>query len=204
MKPKRQEDSSCVFAYRFCRGTCHRRDTAGKENAPKLPSAQSRKKKFCKSRWDDTAGKSSRERQAPALYAAVRVRRRSYGVSRIPRSAAGRITGHRRSLPQPSSAAWCPPPLRRSRAYCPMWQRTDPAQVKRDRHTDRPRNARNTKAFRLRQSISFAEMRRKRCSLPTGEVRPSEHNYDYKEISLYDHKRHLQHSRYPVGQAGAA
>ena len=35
MKPKRQEDSSCVFAYRFCRGTCHRRDTAGKENAPK-------------------------------------------------------------------------------------------------------------------------------------------------------------------------
>ena len=36
MKPKRQEDSSCVFAYRFCRGTCHRRDTAGKENAPKL------------------------------------------------------------------------------------------------------------------------------------------------------------------------
>jgi len=35
MKPKRQEDSSCVFAYRFYRGTCHRRDTAGKENAPK-------------------------------------------------------------------------------------------------------------------------------------------------------------------------
>ena len=36
MKPKRQEDSSCVFAYYFCRGTCHRRDTAGKEKAPKL------------------------------------------------------------------------------------------------------------------------------------------------------------------------
>ena len=35
MKPKRQGDSSCVFAYHFCRGTCHRRDTAGKENAPK-------------------------------------------------------------------------------------------------------------------------------------------------------------------------
>ena len=78
MKPKRQEDSSCVFAYRFCRGTCHRRDTAGK------------------------AGK--------------------------------------------------------------------------------PRKARNTKAFRLRQSISFAEIRRKRLSLPTGKVRSSEHDYDYKEI----------------------
>ena len=35
------------------------------------------------------------------------------------RSVAGRITGHRRSLPQPSSAAWCPPPLHRSRAYSP-------------------------------------------------------------------------------------
>ena len=31
MKPKWQEDSSCVFAYRFYRGTCHRRDTAGKQ-----------------------------------------------------------------------------------------------------------------------------------------------------------------------------
>ena len=118
MKPKRQEDSSCVFAYYFCRGTCHRRDTAGKERAPKLLQRRSRKK-LCKSRQDDTAGKSSRERQAPALYAAVRVRRRSYGVSRIPRSVAGRITGHRRSLPQPSSAAWCPPPLHGSRAYLP-------------------------------------------------------------------------------------
>ena len=63
-----------------------------------------------------------------------------------------------------------------------MWQRTDLAQVKRDRHTGKPRKARGTKAFRLRQSIGFAEMRRKRLSLPTGEVRPSEHDYDYKEL----------------------
>lgn len=65
---------------------------------------------------------------------------------------------------------------------CPMWQRTDLAQVKRDRHTNRPRKTRNTKAFRLRQPISSAEIRRKRLSLPTGEVRPSEHDYDYKEL----------------------
>ena len=64
-KPKWQEDSSCVFAYRFCRGTCHRRDTAGKESAPKSLRRRSGKK-LCKSRQDDTAGKSSRERQAPA------------------------------------------------------------------------------------------------------------------------------------------
>ena len=66
MKPKRQEDSSCVFAYYFCRGTCHRRDTAGKEKRAEINSAQIRKKELCKSRQDDTAGKSSRERQAPA------------------------------------------------------------------------------------------------------------------------------------------
>ena len=78
-----------------------------KRKSAEINSAQIRKKKFCKSRWDDTAGKSSRERQAPALYAAVRVRCRSYGVSRIPQSVTERITGHRRSLPQPSSAAWC-------------------------------------------------------------------------------------------------
>ena len=65
---------------------------------------------------------------------------------------------------------------------CPMWQRTDPAQVKRDRHTGKPQKPRNTKAFRLRKSISFAEKHRKQLSLPTGEVRPSEHDYDYKEI----------------------
>ena len=90
-----------------------------KRTSAEINSAQIKGKKLCKSRWDDTAGKSSRERQTPALYAAVRVRRRSYGVSHIPRSVAGRITGHRRSLPQPSSAAWCPPPLYRSRAYLP-------------------------------------------------------------------------------------
>ena len=90
-----------------------------KRKSTEIASAQIRKKKFCKSRWDDTAGKSSRERQAPALYAAVRVRRRPCGVSYILRSVAGRITGHRRSLPQPSSAAWCPPPLHWSRAYLP-------------------------------------------------------------------------------------
>ena len=47
MKPKRLEDSSCVFAYRFCRGTCRRRDTAEKKSA-EIASAQIRKKKFCK------------------------------------------------------------------------------------------------------------------------------------------------------------
>ena len=58
------------FFLRFCllfyRGTCHCHDTAGKEKRAEINSAQIRKKKLCKSRQDDTAGKSSRERQAPA------------------------------------------------------------------------------------------------------------------------------------------
>ena len=113
-RPKWQEDSSCVFAYHFCRGTCHRRDTAGKENAPKSLRRRSGKRSFVKAvgtiRQENRQGRG----KLPLLYAAVRVRRRSYGVSRIHRSVAGRITGHRRSLPQPSSAAWCPRLLTRA------------------------------------------------------------------------------------------
>lgn len=118
MKPKWQEDSSCVFAYYFVAALATAAIPQEKKNAPKSIRRRSRNK-LCKSRWDDTAGKSSRERQAPALYATVRVRHRIYGVSHILRSVAGRITGHRRSPPQPCSAAWCPPPLHRSRAHLP-------------------------------------------------------------------------------------
>ena len=153
-----------------------------KRKSAEINSAQTRKKKFCKSRWDDTAGKSSRERQAPALYAAVRVRHRSYGVSCIPDPSPGGSQdtgGAFRSRVQRHGVRGC---SHEQRSKTSIPQRTDLAQVKRDRHTGRPRKARNTKPSRLRQSISFAEIRRKRPSLPAGEVRPSEHNYDYKEL----------------------
>ena len=168
------------FCLLFCRGTCHRRDTAGKENAPKLLRRRPGRS-FVKAvrtiRQENRQGRG----KLPSLYAAVRVRHRIYGVSHILRSATGRITGHRRSLPQLSSAAWCPRLLTRAEVKTSIPQRTDLAQVKRDRHTGKPRKAHSPKAFRLRQSISFAEIRRKRLSLLTGEVRPSEHDYDYKE-----------------------
>ena len=48
MEPKWREDSSCVFAYYFCRGTCQRRDTAGNENAPKSLRRRSGKRSFVK------------------------------------------------------------------------------------------------------------------------------------------------------------
>ena len=174
-----------------------------KRKRAEVASAQARKK-FCKSRWDDTAGNRQGRGKLPPC---------------MPQSECGAgHTGYRAS-PDPSpDGSQDTGGVFRSRVQrhgvrhrsigaghiCPMWLRTDPVQVKRDRHTDRPRKARSTTAFRLRQSISFAEIRRKRFSWPTGEVRPSEHDYDYKEISLYDHKRYLPYPRYPVGQAGAA
>lgn len=181
MKPKRQEDSSCVFAYRFCRGTCHRRDTAGKENAPKL----------------------LRRRPGRSFVKAVRTIRQENRQGRgklpscMPQSECGAgHTGYRAFLDPSPGGSQDTGGAFRSRVQRPgvrgcsheqrpktsLPQRTDLEQVKRDGHTSKPRKARNTKAFRLRQSTLSAEIRRKRLSLPTGEVRPSEHNYDYKEI----------------------
>ena len=138
MKPKRQGDSSCVFAYRFCRGTCQRRDTAGKENAPK-------------SLW--------RRSEKEVLKKAVEMARHDSHQGRgklppcMPQSECGAChTGYRTS-PDPSpggsqdtggafrSRVQRPGVRHRSIGagrICPMWQRTDLAQVKRDRHTNRP------------------------------------------------------------------
>ena len=170
------------FCLLFCRGTCHRRDTAGKERAPKSIRRRSGKRSFVKAvrtiRQENRQGRG----KLPPLYAAVRVRRRPYGYRAFldPSPGGSQDTGgafrsrvQRHGVRHRSIGAG---------HICPMWQRTDLAQVKRDRHTSKPRKTRNTKAFRLRQSNSFAEIRRKRISLPTGEVRPSEHDYDYKEL----------------------
>ena len=118
-RPKWQEDSSCVFAYRFCRGTCHRRDTAGKERAPKSLRRRSGKRSFVKAvrtiRQENRQGRG----KLPPCMPQSECGAGHTGYRASLRSVAGRITGHRRSLPQPSSAAWCPPPLYRSRAYLP-------------------------------------------------------------------------------------
>ena len=55
---------------------------------------------------------------------------------------------------------------------CPMWQRTDLAQVKRDRHTGRPRKIHSTKAFRLSRTTAWAVWackQRKTCVIVTKE-----------------------------------
>ena len=203
MKPRRQEDSSCVFAYYFV--------------AALATAVIPQKKKERRNQFGADQEKS--------FVKAVRTIRQENRQGRgklppcMPQSECGAgHTGYRASLDPSPGGSQDTGGVFRSRVQRPgvrgcsheqrsktsIPQRTDLAQVKRDRHTGKPRKTRNTKAFRLRQSTLSAEIRRKRLSLPTGEVRPSEHNYDYKEISLYDHKRHLPHSRYPVGQAGAA
>ena len=181
MKPKWQEDSSCVFAYYFCRGTCHRRDTAGKENAPKQVRRRSGRS-FVKAvgtiRQENRQGRGKLPPCMPQSKCGAG--RTGYRIFSDLSPGGSQDTGgvFRSRVQRPGV---------RHRSIgaghiCPMWQRTDLAQVKRDRHTSKPRKVRNTKAFRLRQSISSAEIRRKWLSLPTGEVRPSEHDYDYKEI----------------------
>ena len=203
MKPKWQEDSSCVFAYYFV--------------AALATAAIPQKKKERRNQFG--AG------QEKSFVKAVRTIRQENRQGRgklppcMPQSECGAgHTGYRTSLDSSPGGSQDTGGAFRSRV---QWhgvrgcsheqrsktsipQRTDLAQVKRDRHTGRPPKARNTKSFRLRQSILSAEMRRKRLSLPMGEVRPAEHNFEYKELSLYDHKRHLPHPRYPTGQAGAA
>ena len=203
MKPKRQEDSSCVFAYYFVAALAIAAIPQEKKKAPKL----------------------LRRRSGRSFVKAVGTIRQENRQGRgklppcMPQSECGAgHTGYRAFLDPSPDGSQDTGGVFRSRVQrpgvrhrsigaghiCPMWQRTDLAQVKRDRHTGKPRKTRNTKAFRLRQSNSSAEIRRKRPYLPTGEVRPSEHNYDYKELFLHDHKRHLPHPRYPVGQTDAA
>lgn len=53
------------------------------------------------------------------------------------------------------------------------------AKVKRDRFRAAPQNGRRRKAFSPFKDLHSAERKRKRTPLPTGEVRPSEHDNDF-------------------------
>ena len=192
------------FCLLFCRGTCHRRDTAEKERAPKSIRRRSGKRSFVKAvRTIRQENRQGRGKLPPCMpQSECGAGHTGYRAPLDPSPGGSQDTGGAfRSRVQRPGVRGC---SHEQRSKTSIPQRTDLAQVKRDRHTGRPPKARNTKSFRLRQSILSAEMRRKRLSLPMGEVRPAEHNFEYKELSLYDHKRHLPHPRYPTGQAGAA
>ena len=174
MKPKRQEDSSCVFAYYFVAALAIAAIPQEKKaHRNRFGAGQ---KKHCKSRQDDTAGKivkGEASSRSCMPQSECGIGHTGYRVSIDPSPGGSQDTGGAfRSRVQRPGVRGC---SHEQRSKTSIPQRTDLAQVKRDRHTGKPRKTRNTKAFRLRQSISFAEIRRKRCSLPTGEVRPSEH-----------------------------
>ena len=65
------------------------------------------------------------------------------------------------------------------RAHAPRGIVLTEAKVKRDRFRAAPQNGRRRKAFSPFKDLHSAERKRKRTPLPTGEVRPSEHDNDF-------------------------
>ena len=65
------------------------------------------------------------------------------------------------------------------RAHAPRGIVLTEAKVKRDRFRAAPQNGRRCKAFSPFETCRSAERKRKRTHLPTGEVRPSEHDYNF-------------------------
>lgn len=65
------------------------------------------------------------------------------------------------------------------RAHAPRGIVLTEAKVKRDRFWAAPQNGRRRKAFSPFKDLHSAERKRKRTPLPTGEVRPSEHDYNF-------------------------
>ena len=133
-----------------------------KRKSAEINSAQIRKKKFCKKplRWHGTTAIKGEASSRPCMpQSECGAGHTGYRIFSDPSPGGSQDTGvaFRSRVQRPGV---------RHRSIgaghiCHMWQRTDLTQVKRDRHTSKPRKARSTKAFRLRQSISFAEIRRK-------------------------------------------
>ena len=65
------------------------------------------------------------------------------------------------------------------RAHAPRGIVLTEAKVKRDRFRAAPQNGRRRKIFSPFKDLHSAERKRKRTPLPTGEVRPSEHDNDF-------------------------
>ena len=65
------------------------------------------------------------------------------------------------------------------RAHAPCGIVLTEAKVKRDRFRAAPQSGRRRKAFSTFETCHSAERKRKRTHLPTGEVRPSEHDNDF-------------------------
>ena len=179
MKPKRQEDSSCVFAYRFCRGTCHRRDTAGKERAPKSIRRRSGKRSFEKAvRTIRQENRQGRGKLPPCMpQSECGTGHTGYRIFSDPSPGGSQDTGgaFRSRVQRPGVHRR----HRRWQGARPTRYRTDRGKSKRDRFLAASQNGRRRKAFSPFKGLHSVERKRKRNFLPTGEVRPSEHDTDF-------------------------
>ena len=137
-RPKWQKDSSCVFAYFFSRHLPSPRYRRKRKSAG-IASAQIRKKKLCKKPLGRYGRKivqgeaSSRPCMPQSECGAGHTGFRTFSDP-LPGGSQDTGGAFRSRVQRPSV---------RHRSIgaghiCPMWQRTDLAQVKRDRHTGEP------------------------------------------------------------------
>ena len=89
-----------------------------------------------------------------------------------------RIKEHRQLLPFCQQLVFTAA-IADGRAHAPRGIVLTEAKVKRDRFRAAPQNGRRRKAFSPFKGLRSAERKRKRTPLPTGEVRPSEHDNDF-------------------------
>ena len=137
------------FCLLFCRGTCHRRDTAGKERAPRSIRRRSGKRSFVKAvgtiRQENRQGRGKLPPCMPQSECGTG--HTGYRAFLDPSPGGSQDTGGAfRSRVQRPGVRGC---SHEQRSKTSIPQRTDPAQVKRDRHTSKPRKARNTKASKV-------------------------------------------------------
>ena len=141
-KERQKAETAGISFLRFCltpcRGTCHSRDTAGKEKAPNVFRHRS---------------KRNLTKKPPGRCGVRTVKGEASSRSCMPQSECGAgHTGYRASIDPPPGGSKDTGGAFRSRVQRPgvrhrsigagrirpMWLRTDLVQVKRDRHTGRP------------------------------------------------------------------
>ena len=136
-------------------------------------------------RFEDTGENASRDRGKGLTPApGQRVRTGGAGTA-YPRSAAGADQRTPAAASDLSAAAAefsglvFTAAIADGRVHAPRGIVLTEAKVKRDRFRAAPQNCRRCKAFSPFNDLHSAERKRKRNFLPTGEVRPSEHDNDF-------------------------
>ena len=178
--------SFCVFVWSLARWS-NRRSCQLEATRPQEGQAVKRKNGFLSNRGGlrirektphETAAKVSPLRPGSVPEPAAQ-------EQRLPQSAAGadQRTPAAASVLSAAAAEFSGPvftaAIADGRAHAPRGIVLTEAKVKRDRFRAAPQNGRRRKAFSPFKGFHSAERKRKRTPLPTGEVRPSEHDYNF-------------------------